>query len=216
MRYLNGVALILGPLAWLAGLIVRHLAARDIELGELPFAAPEQLVAYAQNPALTTAGYALFALGSLLMFPAVVAFARTIATRSPWLAGTGGTLFVAGLFARWYFSGIDLTAFELVDTLGLQQATDLVLKSYVDLSYGLWRVPVSASAGSILGAVLLAIGAYRARAMGLTRCALLLAYGWVFMGVLKESSLLTVVTGGVSACLVFVPFGIAELRRRVE
>ncbi|TWP46498.1 hypothetical protein FKR81_35640 [Lentzea tibetensis] len=221
MNRVIGGALVVGPLVWLAGLVVRHLGVETAGFSpeqraaysQQPFAAPEQLAAYAHNPGLVTAGYALFAAGVVLMFPAVVAFARMVAVRSPWLAGLGGTAFVAGLFARWYFSGVDLTAFRLVDTLGLSRATDIVMGNYVELSYGLWRVPVSASAGSIVGGVLLAIGAYRAGVLGLVRCALLVSYAWVFMGVLKESDLLTVLHGGVAACLVFVPIGVSMLRR---
>ncbi|WP_143121570.1 hypothetical protein [Saccharopolyspora antimicrobica] len=60
-------------------------------------------------------------------------------------------------------AGVDLTAFQLVDRIGLQQATDFVLGSYVDLSCGLWRIPVTASAGSILGMLLLGLARGRAR-----------------------------------------------------
>lgn len=81
--------------------------------------------------------------------------------------------------ARLYFSGVDRTAFELTDALGLQEATRIILDSYVDLSYGLWRIPVTASAGSIVGMLLLALGAFRASTLGLGRCVLLVAFGWL-------------------------------------
>ncbi|MER7079638.1 hypothetical protein SAMN02982929_03085 [Saccharopolyspora kobensis] len=223
-RLIGGAALIAGPLVWLAGLLVRHLGARAAEFSpqqEAYFAAqtfdaPSQLAAYAQHPSLVTAGYALFAGGTILLFPAVVAFARLVAARCPRLAFWGCTLFVISLFARLYFSGVDLTAFQLVDRIGLQQATDFVLSSYVDLSYGLWRIPVTASAGSILGMLLLVLGAWRAGVLGLVRGTLLLLFGWVFMGVLKESAIpLGVLGGGVSVCLVFIPLGVAALRDRL-
>lgn len=218
----RAVALIVGPVLWLAGLVVRHLAVETAGFSpqqrrwfdEQSFAAPEQLAAYAHNPELVTAGYALFAAGTILLCPATIAFARIVAATHPRLAVAGATAFVAGLFSRWYFAGVEVTAFELVDEFGLQRATDFVMESYVDLSYGLWRIPVTASAGSIVGMVLLAVGAYRAGVLGLVRCALLVSFGWVFMGVLKESSLLGVLHGGVSVCLVFIPLGVQLLRER--
>jgi hypothetical protein len=202
------VALGIGPLVWFAALLVRHLgvetagftAAERARFDAEPFAAPEQLAAYARQPELVTAGYALFALASILLCATVIVFAREIGGR---LALVGCAVFVASLFARLYFSGIDLTAFELVDRLGLDQATRLVLESYVDLSYGLWRIPVTASAGSIVGAVLLAIAGWRAGKLGVVRCLLLLSFGWVFMGVLKEATLIGVLHGGVAAVLLF-------------
>lgn len=197
-----------GPLVWFAALLVRHLgvetagftAAERARFDAEPFAAPEQLAAYAHNPGLVTAGYALFALASILLCATVIVFAREIGGR---LALAGGALFVASLFSRLFRSGTDLTAFELVDRLGLEQATAFVMESYVDLSYGLWRIPVTASAGSIVGAVLLAVAGWRAKALGVGRCLLLLSFGWVFMGVLKESTLITVLHGGLAAVVLF-------------
>ncbi|MGW6934560.1 hypothetical protein ACWGE0_31180 [Lentzea sp. NPDC054927] len=199
------LALVVGPVVWFAALLVRHLGVETAGLDRArfdadPFAAPEQLAAYAHDPGLVTAGYALFALASILLCATVIVFAREIGGR---LALAGAALFVAALFARLYFSGIDLTAFELVDRMGLEQATSFVMGSYVDLSYGLWRIPVTASAGSILGAVLLAVAGWRAQKLGVLRCALLLSFGWVFMGVLKEATLAGVLFGGVTAVVLF-------------
>ncbi|WP_223165770.1 hypothetical protein [Lentzea indica] len=202
------IALVVGPLVWCAALLVRHLgvetagltAAERARFDAEPFAAPEQLAAYAHQPGLVTAGYALFALASILLCATVIVFAREIGGR---LALVGAAAFVASLFARLYFSGVDLTAFELVDRMGLEQATSFVMGSYVDLSYGLWRLPVTASAGSIAGAVLLAVAGWRAKKLGIVRCSLLLSFGWVFMGVLKETTLVTVLHGGVAAVVLF-------------
>lgn len=199
-------ALLAGPLVWFAALLVRHLgvetagftAAERARFDAEPFAAPEQLAAYARQPELVTAGYALFALASMLLCATVIVFAREIGGR---LALVGAALFVASLFARLHRTGIDLTAFELVDRMGVEQATAFVMGSYVDLSYGLWRIPVTASAGSIVGAVLLVVAGWRA--LGMVRCALLLSFGWVFMGVLKEATLVSVLHGGVAAVILF-------------
>ena len=70
------------------------------------------------------------------------------------------------LTARLYFAGVDLTAFRLVDSLGLEAATTFVVGSYVDLSYGLAYVPVAASAGALVGGVLLAVAGLRQRHAG--------------------------------------------------
>lgn len=200
------LALLAGPLVWFAALLVRHLAvetagfttAERARFDAEPFAAPEQLAAYAQQPGLVTAGYALFALASILLCGTVIVFAREIGGR---LALVGAGVFAASLFGRLYFAGVDLTAFELVDRMGLEQATSFVMESYVDLSYGLWRIPVTASAGSIVGAVLLVVAGWRS--LGVVRCLLLLSFGWVFMGVLKEATPVTVLHGGVAAVVLF-------------
>ncbi|PWK85006.1 hypothetical protein C8D88_107213 [Lentzea atacamensis] len=208
LRGMRVLALGIGPLVWFAALLVRHLGvetagftvAERARFDAEPFAAPGQLAAYARQPELVTAGYALFALASILLCATVIVFAREIGGR---LAFAGGAVLVASLFARLYFSGIDLTAFVLVDRMGLDRAAAFAMESYVDLSYGLWRVPVAASAGSIVGAVLLAIGGWRAGKLGVVPCFLLLSFGWVFMGVLKEATLITVLHGGVAAVVLF-------------
>lgn len=144
----------------------------------------------------------------------MITFARIVARGSPHLAFWGGTSFVLATFARLYFSGVDRTAFALTDALGLHRATRIVLDSYVDLSYGLWRIPVTASAGSIVGMLLLALGAYRAGILGLGRSLLLVAFGWLWMGVLKESDIDSILLG-IAGCIVLVPLGIRVLRRRI-
>lgn len=200
--------LVVGPLVWFAALLVRYLgvetagfsASERAQFDLEPFAAPEQLAAYVRQPGVVTAGYALFALASILLCATVIVFAREIGGR---LALVGGAVFVASLFGRLYFSGVDLTAFVLVDRVGVAEASSVVLGSYVDLSYGLWRIPVTASAGSIVGAVLLAVAGWRAGKLGVVPCLLLLSFGWVFMGVLKEATLVGVLHGGVAAVVLF-------------
>lgn len=218
-RLIGGGCLIVGPLVFLAGLVVRHTGSRvarftpeqQAAFARDQFAAPGQLAAYAQHPDLVVAGYALFALGAILLVPGIVTFAGAVARRARQLAFWGGTLFVLAMLARLYFSGVDLTGFQLVETVGLQQATSVVRESYVDLSYGLWRIPVTASVGSIAGMLLLAVGAFRAGVLGLVRCLLLVAFGWIWMGVLKEATLDSLLLGAAGA-LVLVPFGIRMLR----
>lgn len=81
--------MVVGPLVWFAALLVRHLgvetagfAASERARFDLePFAAPEQLAAYVRQPGVVTAGYALFALVSILLCVTVIVFAREIGGR---------------------------------------------------------------------------------------------------------------------------------------
>jgi hypothetical protein len=219
VQLIAGVALFLAPLVWLVAVTIRYLVRRvadftpeqEAYFDSQTFRAPQQLAIYLQEPELTIAGYALFAGASVLLLPAVFWLARSVVVGRGWLASIGGLLVAVSLMARLYFSGVDLTAFELVDRIGLEAATTFILDGYVDLSYGLWRIPVSLSAGSILGCVVLAAAAYRASVFGLGRCLLLIWWGWTFMGVLKDSHLGTVL-GGVALCLIMIPLGIGTLR----
>ncbi|WP_345145982.1 hypothetical protein [Nonomuraea rubra] len=103
------------------------------------------------------------ALGAILLFPAFVALAQRVGGG---LAFWGAALLVAGLFARLYFAGADQTAFQLTEVVGLEQATNAIMKEYVDISYGPWRVPVWASGRSVRG---LAPAGHRHVALGALR-----------------------------------------------
>ncbi|WP_283136488.1 hypothetical protein [Rhizohabitans arisaemae] len=221
-RFIGGAALVLAPVVWFAGLLLRYLAletagftpAQTEWFDRQPFAAPGQLAAYAQNPGLVTAGYACFAAGAVLMCLAVVTLTRVVAARSPRLALVGGALIVAGLFSRLYWAGVDHTAFQLVDRLGLAQATGVVMDLYVEISYGPWRVPISVAFGLYIGALALGVAAFRAGVFGTGRLVLFLWSGTLWTGVLKESTLDGVVSSGL-LCLVLVPLGVKLLRDAV-
>ncbi|MFF5211231.1 hypothetical protein [Streptosporangium sp. NPDC000396] len=180
-----------------------------------PFAAPSQLAAYVENPVLVTAGYACFAAGAILLCPAVITLARIVAARSPRFALVGGTLVVLGLFSRLYWAGVDQTAFQLTEALGLEQATKTVMDTYMHISYGPLRVPVTAAFGLYIGTLVLAIGAYRSGTFGAGRLLLFLWSGTLWTGVLKESTFLDGVISSGVLCLVFVPLGIRVLRDAV-
>jgi hypothetical protein len=221
-RVIGGLALVAGPAVWCAGLLLRALAFRTAgftpaqlaAFDRQPFAAPAELAAYEANPALVTAGYALFVAGALLWWPAIATLARIVAARSPTLAYSGGALMIFGLFARAYFAGVDQTAFQLTELLGLEQTTRMVMESYVDISYGPWWIPVTASAGQYAGALLLGIGAYRSATFGLSRT-LLFIWPWALWGgVLKAADFRDVISTG-ALCLILVPLGIRVLRDRV-
>jgi hypothetical protein len=144
-RVIGGIALSLGPVLWLVALTLRYaglkaaaLTADELTwLAEQPFAAPGQLVAYARNPILVIAGYATFAAACVVLLFGMIAFARVVVEGSKLLAQLGGAAVVASLAGRLYFSGVELTSFRLVDAIGLAPATDFVMGSYVELSYGL-------------------------------------------------------------------------------
>ncbi|BCJ59611.1 hypothetical protein [Micromonospora endophytica] len=216
---IGGVALIVGPTLWALGLTLRWWARSAAEFSpalrkhfdEQPFAAPAELAAYASEPALVTAGYALFVAGGLVMWPAVATLAQIVAPRSPRLAQWGGVLLILGLFARLYHAGVDYTAFQLTEVQGLAAATDAVMTEYVDISYGPWNIPVIAAAGQYVGGLLLAIGAYRSGTFGLGRSLLLVYWATLWAGVLKSSD----VFEGPSAatlCFACLPLGVQILR----
>lgn len=217
-----GAALVLGPLLWLAGLLVRAFAQRTAALSpeeraaleESVFSAPDQLALYAQNPALVTAGYTLFALGALVLWPAFTALARMCVQRSPKLAIAGGVLLVTCLFARLYVTGVEQTAFQTVDVMGLERAASEVLESYQEISYGPWRIAVIAGALQYLGAPLLAAAAYRAGVFGTGRALLLVVWATVWSGVLKESDLSYAGLTALALCVALVPLGVRLLLGR--
>ncbi|MFI0975716.1 hypothetical protein ACH4SP_01660 [Streptomyces sp. NPDC021093] len=221
-RSIGGASLVLGSLVWCAGLLLRYLAFRTAGFtpeqlawfDQQPFAAPGQLAAYEANPALVTAGYGCFAAGAVLLCPAFVTLARIVAVRAPKLACVGGTLVVVGLFSRLYWAGVDHTAFQLVEQLGLDRATTMVMDTYADISYGPWRVPITAAFGLYIGTFVLVVGAYRSGTFGTGRLLLFLLAGTLWTGALKESHLFGVAVSGL-LCLVFVPLGVRVLRGTV-
>jgi hypothetical protein len=83
---------------------------------------------------------------------------------------------------------------------------------YIELSYGLTYIPVAASAGGLVGGVLLAVAAVRSGTLGAVRAFLLLGWAWTFIGVLKDSDGGTII-GAVGLCLVLIPVGWSLLTR---
>ena len=218
-RIIGGGAMLLGPLLWLTGLALRKVAVstagftpeQQRRYADEPFAAPEQLAAYAANPGLVTAGYAVFLIGAVVMIPAVAMLARLAATRSRVLAPLGGLLLVCGLIARMYAAGVEQAAFSLVDAHGLEFATAFVMDSYVDISYGPWRVPVAASAGQYVGALLLAVALHRARVFGTGRAVILVWWATMWSGVLKSAGWGDL-PSDVALALVLAPFAVHLIR----
>lgn len=217
-RWISGVTLILGPVIMCAGYLLRYLSTvtaltpqQHVWAEAQPFAAYGQLLAYASAPALLALSYAVFALGAVLLFPAFVALAQRVGGN---LAFWGATLLVAGLFSRMYFAGADQTAFQLTEVIGLDQATHAIMKEYVDISYGPWRIPVWASVGQYAGSLLLAIAAWRSGLFGTARAVMLLLAGGTWVGVLKGASIPDVLVTGL-LCVAMVPLGVQVLRDRL-
>ena len=219
---IGGVALIAGPALWCLGLLLRYLPAhsdllfgpeRWADLRDGPFAAPMELAIYESSPGFVLTGFAVFMLGALTLAFAYPALARIVATRSPRLAWWGASLVILGLFARFYWAGVEQAAFVMTEQRGAEATADFVLGSYPVLSYGPWRIVVWCSALHYLGIVLLVIGAYRAQILGLARCAALLWAGAMWGGVLKESHLLDVLSSA-AACAILAPIGMNLLRGR--
>ncbi|MFJ2745538.1 hypothetical protein ACIO3O_38420 [Streptomyces sp. NPDC087440] len=221
-RSIGGAALVLAPVVWCVGLLLRYLALRTAGFSpeqlawfeSRPFPAYGQLAAFHAQPGLATAGYGCLAAGAVLLCIAFVAFAGMVAVRAPRLARVGGTLVVIGLFCRLYWAGVDHTAFRLIGQLGLDRATEVVMADHADISYGPLRVPITAAFALYVGWAVLAVGAFRSGTFGTGRLVLFLLAGSLWTGALKESGLLDVVLS-VGLCAVFVPLGIRVLRDTV-
>lgn len=221
-RWVSGAALVLGPLLYFAGLFLRHRAQRTGEfteqeradLAESGFALPEQLALYAQNPDLVTHAYAAFAASAAVLMVAYLALAQLSVRRAPVLAVVGGLCAILSELVRFQRAGIDHTAFQLVDELGLERATEAFQATYVPVSYGPWWVPVTLSALGFVAPLLLAGALFRAGVFGTGRAALLVAGMFLWSGVLKEAQLHDWLVGGTALCVVLVPLGVRMLLGR--
>ncbi|TMR21704.1 hypothetical protein ETD86_14250 [Nonomuraea turkmeniaca] len=202
-RWVEGTGLVLGPLLLLAAVLVR--------MGEDDFF-PGQLAAYAADPAKMVVSYSLFAAGVVLLWPAVAALTRMIAATRPGWAAWGGTLVVLGLFGRVFHAGASHLAFRMVDALGPAAA-----QQAVSSTYGAFHVFKAANVAIMGGWIVLAIGAYRARAFGpgiggTARCVALALASGLPLGVLKGSTdpISLVALAGLAVAL--VPLGVALSR----
>lgn len=196
-RWLGGTALILGPLLLLTGVLLRY---------RFDFFFPDQLAAYDRHPRLMFAAYSAFLAGTMLLWPAVATLAGRIGVRRPGWALWGGALATFGLFARTFHAGIDHLAFQLVEAQGVDAATRTVGDSY-----GAFHIVSALSAAIVAGWIVLAIGAYRARVLGIVQAVALGATAALPLGVLKGTTAMSVVavTG---LAVAFVPLGVRTLR----
>ncbi|NRQ32734.1 hypothetical protein HII36_12915 [Nonomuraea sp. NN258] len=202
-QWIEGLCAVLGPPLLLAGVLVR--AGTDDFF-------PGQLAAYAADPGRMVVSYSLFAAGVVLLWPAVVALGRRVAVTHPGWARWGVTLVVLGLFGRVFHAGVSHLAFHLVDVLGLEAAQRAVSRTY-----GAFHLFKAVNPAIMGGWVVLAVGAFRARAFGggaagVARCVALGLAAALPLGVLKGSGdpVSLVVLAGLVVAL--VPMGAAVLR----
>lgn len=196
-RWVGGVAAVLAPLLLLAGMVLRV---------RFDFFYPGQLRGYEQHPGLTTWSTSLFTLGVLLLIPAVIAVATSIGVVAPGWALWGGVLTVLGLATRLFFAGVDHLAFQLVELEGYRTAHDVI-----DGAYPAFYVLATANPANLVGWIVLAVGAWRARTFGGLQCAALGAMGFLVVGILKGTGE-TSIPIGVALCAVLVPYGVQLLR----
>lgn len=195
-RWVGGVSLILAPILLLSGVLLRV---------SYKFFYTYQLTAFNERPALMTASYSLFVLGNVFLWPAVIALANLIGARKPGWAVWGGTLTVLGLFGRTFHAGVDHLAFQLVRHQGLEQAT-----RQVGASYGAFHVFHSFNVAILFGWIVLAIGAYLSRTLGLIGSIALALMNLLMMGVLKGTGITSVIaTSGL--CIALLPLGVKVL-----
>jgi hypothetical protein len=173
---------------------------------EFDFFFPEQLAAYAAHPDRIFWSYSLFLAGNIILWPAILTVSRLIGLTKPAWALWGGTMVIFGLFARTFHAGVDHMAFQLVQFQGL----DIANKAVAD-SYGAFHIISILSLPILCGWVVLAIGAWLSGTLGLFRSICLALMSALMIGVLKGSTITSVVaTSGL--CIALVPLGISVLR----
>ena len=195
-RWIGGMSMIVAPIVLLTGVLLRI---------QFYFFFPQQLSAFKDHPILMEASYNFFVAGNILMWPAIITLAREIGKKRNQLALWGGTFAILGLYARTFHGGVDHLAFQLVRVQGLNVAT----KAIAD-SYGGFNIIATLNGAILLGWIILAIGAYLSGTLGLLRSIALGLMSALMIGVLKGSSLVSVVaiTG---LCIALVPLGIKVL-----
>lgn len=196
-RWLGGVSLILGPLLLLLGIVLRF---------KFDFFFPDQLKAFDKYPALITTAYSFFAAGITLLIPAVILLGKRIAVTNSGWAFWGCTFTLFGLATRLFHAGVDHLAFQLVRTQGTNTAIEVIATSY-----GSFHIFKTFNLAIMLGWIVLAIGAYRARTLPIIRCILLALMSSLPLGVLKGSTLFSVIAAA-GLCLALVPLGLRVLR----
>jgi hypothetical protein len=154
-----------------------------------------------------TAAYGTFLAGTIALWPGIVAVAIRVGTSRPAWATWGGSLVMLGLFARTFHYGVNTFAFALVDSAGVSAATRAVGSYY---GYREW-IAASLTLALMLGWIVLAIGCFLSRTLGLLRSAALALMSGLMIGVLKGSTWpSTVEVAGLAVAL--LPLGVRFLR----
>ncbi|GAT70888.1 hypothetical protein PS9374_06576 [Planomonospora sphaerica] len=192
-RQAGGATMVVAPLLLLAGALLRV---------PYDFFYPAQLAAHESEPALLTASYALIAVGTFLLWPAVALFATRI---GPGWGLAGGLLTMSGLFARVFHAGADHMAFRLTDAMGAGLATEVVSETY-----GAFQPLSFLNVAILAGWPVLAFGAWRAQVLGPVRALALASAAALPLGVLKGTTPLSLVAL-IGLAIAFVPYGFAVL-----
>lgn len=200
-RILGALSLIIAPILLIIGEYLRL---------DYYFYFPKQLEAYANHPGQMMASYSFFALGLILLWPGIIMLTQLIAFTKPKLAVWAGTITLFGLFLRLFHEGINWLAFMIVDVKGLDAATQVVKDTY-----GSFYVLAAFLIAIPIGYILLAIGAFKARILGLIPALLLGQWALHSNGVLKGSN-----WGSLEATAMFalalIPLGCVLLLRRTQ
>ncbi|GGS72995.1 hypothetical protein GCM10010156_34910 [Planobispora rosea] len=195
-KWIEGTGLVLGPTLVMIGVLLK--------LGHDAFF-PGQLAAFADSPAQMTAAYSCFAAGVVLLAPAVLGVAGRIDATHPRLARWGLALALAGLFARTFHAGVSHLASQLVDVQGLGTA-----QQAVSGQYGSFHVFQTINLATMVGWIVLAVGAWRAGVLGRVQSSGLALMTAMPLGVLKGSGVMSIVAAA-GLCLALVPLGIKVL-----
>ena len=196
-RWVGGIALIIAPLLFLSGMLLR---------ARFHFFFPQQLEAFNKFPGLIITSYNLFVIGNIFLWPAILTLARLIGKRKNQLAIWGGVFVMFGLFARTFQAGINHLAFQLVRIEGLDGATRIIADSY-----GAFNIIATLNGTIMFGWILLAAGAFRSQVMGLFRAVALALMAGLMSGVLKGSSLYSIIAA-TGLCIALIPLGIQVLQ----
>jgi hypothetical protein len=196
-RWVGGISLILAPILFLTGMLLRM---------QFHFFFPQQLEAFRDHPTLMVTSYNFIIAGNILLWPSVITLARMIGKAKPQLAIWAGAFTMLGLFARSFQGGINHLAFQLVYVQGLDGATHTIAESY-----GAFNIIATLNGTIMFGWALLALGSYLSGTLGLLRSIALGLMAALMSGVLKGTSLFSIVAA-TGLCIALVPLGIKVLK----
>lgn len=196
-RWLGGIAMILGPILLLCGVVIRI---------QYNFFFPDQLEAFINSATLVTISYNAFLAGNIIMWPAILTLVNYIGIRCPKLAFWGGVFVVFGLFARTFHAGIDHLAFQIVNVQSVELATNIVAESY-----GAFHIISTLNLAIMVGWIILAVGSYRSKVLNIYYSIGLSLMSTLPLGVLKGTTSFSILsTGGL--CVALIPFGVKLIK----
>jgi len=196
-RWVGGISMTLAPILFLVGMLLRM---------QYNFFFPQQLQAFRDHPTLIITSYNFFIVGNILLWPAIITLVRIIGKKRSQLALWGGIFVILGLFARTFQGGVNHLAFQLVNIQGLELATKTIANSY-----GAYNIIATLNGTIMFGWLILAIGTYLSGTLGLFRSIALGLMAALMSGVLKGTSLFSIVAA-TGLCIALVPLGFKVLK----